>query len=1039
MVNISIDVTDLGGEARPGDKVVLWKPAAAGSSSHAGRVISTAPVDVFLTNGKASVPDVEPGEMRVLLQCRGVESQGPIDVTVPDGNGTVTLRSLIESQFEYAPPIVSAVQEAAANASASERAAIEAQVRSEAAADRADAKVDDAINNGANLVRNEVKQDADRAVAARQAATQSESNAAASETNAKQSETNAGDFAAVATTAATEAVDAMEAASEAVSSIGDSVSRAAASADSASRSEANAAQYESSAATHAQNATEAADKVGTAAELDAWAQAAQEAADRVGTAEQVGVWASEASSAVSRAEQAETNAKASETSAGSSATDAKASEDAAAASAVEAGSHAGSVQESADQAQAARDEVVPLAGQVAADASATAAHRAHVDDQVSAIDTAFTDSIPPYLQPDSPTGLAQTYGTKGYIYEAGGEVETLINPPRTDVTIRQELPHVTLEQVQALDPDATLDDTADWFVVQKHIADCAAGNVRSIRLPRGRYYMSRGVDFSALEYGTHVEASGVIFWATQPMDNMVLLRHAGNYWKARRFSIHGLELRGNYVAKNGISVDGVQEWSIDVRVHSCYTGFAMEDTWYGQISRESIIQDCLVGLAFNTGNAMEINTIGIDNLKINFSVDKSRFTDSPEADSIGISISTILAGIDFHAVVVEGMDYGVRYMPQRAGSGRMDGLVMFTGCYWEHIKKRVFDFSRVNEGGFTHAVNSLIIQGNRFHASPGVSVMGLGSLTMVGNQDHKIRFENFSSGPSRTSATIDANVEVAHEFSDRIANSRDQQLFINTLPAVPVNIDTDRFAKWGNSGVFPAGDAMVSTLGHANYQLGAPPAKLRGSNQQPSKYFVARSIMPRPVVFYPGSHGEPNGPVVQGEDDKWYMLRVAEGGAVEAREVRNVNRIDESAAARTAKELYLMRSKANLGTRHQVIDIHNPNNWVTLADVDGVRSWVDDESRVRVGTTAQALEAHSALYNGAHFADVSTGQTLLRTGDSYTFIDWYGSSTGFRVHGTIGQRPATPVEGLVFYDTSAGEYTVYRGDQWMPFTPHVTA
>ena len=66
MVNISIDVTDLGGEARPGDKVVLWKPAAAGSSSHAGRVISTAPVDVFLSNGKASVPDVEPDRKSVV-------------------------------------------------------------------------------------------------------------------------------------------------------------------------------------------------------------------------------------------------------------------------------------------------------------------------------------------------------------------------------------------------------------------------------------------------------------------------------------------------------------------------------------------------------------------------------------------------------------------------------------------------------------------------------------------------------------------------------------------------------------------------------------------------------------------------------------------------------------------------------------------------------------------------------------------------------------------------------------------------------------
>ena len=110
----------------------------------------------------------------------------------------------------------------------SERAAIQAQVRSEAAADRADAKVDDAINNGAELVRDEVKQDADRAVSARQAATQSESNAktsedkaatsesnaATSEANAKQSETNAGDFAAVATTAATEAVDAMERATD---------------------------------------------------------------------------------------------------------------------------------------------------------------------------------------------------------------------------------------------------------------------------------------------------------------------------------------------------------------------------------------------------------------------------------------------------------------------------------------------------------------------------------------------------------------------------------------------------------------------------------------------------------------------------------------------------------------------------------------------------------------------------------------------------------------------------------------------------------
>ena len=134
-----------------------------------------------------------------------------------------------------------------------------------------------------------------------------------------------------------------------------------------------------------------------------------------------------------------------------------------------------------------------------------------------------------------------------------------------------------------------------------------------------------------------------------------------------------------------------------------------------------------------------------------------------------------------------------------------------------------------------------------------------------------------------------------------------------------------------------------------------------------------------------------------------------------------------------------MKSKADVGTRHQVIEIYNPDNWVTLTEDDGARDWVDAVGRTRVGTTQQALEAYPSLSNGAHFADVSTGQSLLRTGESYTLIDWFGNATGFRVHGTIGQRPPTPTEGLVFYDTSAGEYTVYRSGQWVPFTPYVTA
>ena len=55
--------------------------------------------------------------------------------------------------------------------------------------------------------------------------------------------------------------------------------------------------------------------------------------------------------------------------------------------------------DAAARAEEVRAEVVPLADQVRTDATSTAANRKHVDGQVEAIDTAFTESVPPYLQP----------------------------------------------------------------------------------------------------------------------------------------------------------------------------------------------------------------------------------------------------------------------------------------------------------------------------------------------------------------------------------------------------------------------------------------------------------------------------------------------------------------------------------------------------------------------------------------------------------------------------------------------------------------
>ncbi|MGX1739891.1 hypothetical protein ACWIB8_12130 [Corynebacterium flavescens] len=263
MRDLTIDVTDLGGQAHPGDTVLLWKPDPSGSADVATRIISTAPRTVHLVAGKATVVAVEPGPMRVLLRCRGLEATEPVTVTVPDGNGPVTLRSLYEGQFQYEPPVVSAVQRAADRAADSERASLAAKIRAEAAADRADARVDEALTDGANLVRNEVKSDADRAVAAREGAQLAQSSAEGARDTAVQAATTAADDAVA--TAREELDGKVTAAAGSATDAAKSATAAGTAASNASSSASAASSSKTAAATSASDAQSSAGAAGTAA------------------------------------------------------------------------------------------------------------------------------------------------------------------------------------------------------------------------------------------------------------------------------------------------------------------------------------------------------------------------------------------------------------------------------------------------------------------------------------------------------------------------------------------------------------------------------------------------------------------------------------------------------------------------------------------------------------------------------------------------------------------------------------------------------
>lgn len=154
-----IDVTNVVGKTHPDDSVALYAPRVRGSADRAGGVVSTAARVVHLVDGQARVENVEPGPMVVEFHCANYLGGEPVEVVVPDGSGTVTLRSLIESKFKYAPSVQTAVEKAADRAADSERATITAQRKAEDAASKANAKVDGALSDAVGALRKQVQAD----------------------------------------------------------------------------------------------------------------------------------------------------------------------------------------------------------------------------------------------------------------------------------------------------------------------------------------------------------------------------------------------------------------------------------------------------------------------------------------------------------------------------------------------------------------------------------------------------------------------------------------------------------------------------------------------------------------------------------------------------------------------------------------------------------------------------------------------------------------------------------------------------------------
>ena len=607
---------------------------------------------------------------------------------------------------------------------------------------------------------------------------------------------------------------------------------------------------------------------------------------------------------------------------------------------------------------------------------------------------------------------------------------------KSDITIEEGLPEITLEDVKSVDNSATLSDSADWFVLQSYIDECARTKTRSIRIPEGTYYMSRGLDLSGLEYDSHVNAHGVKLQFVNQSDYAVLLEHRGNYWKGRRVNIEGLEIRGEYMCKVGVSVQGVQEWVLsNVRIHACHIGILMADTWYGDVNTMTIIENCLIGIDFGYRNTNEINTIGFNNIKLNASntlEQKQRFIPKNTGESdedydervsfIGVRLGGVIGGINFFKVTIEGHDYAYKYESKSRGSsgGVETGVFSIENNYLESIKKAFFDFRIPRDSNRVEYLYNLDIKGTRVHGTPKYpSYFTDGFYHITQNQSFDVIFRFV--GRSRLMATIDESVNLVDVIGMAyITKTR------NDMMANP-----QKFGLYGDRKKYPTSKTALPSIQDDEFKITPTFEGMTATSGGPYvKNHNILSVTTVPVTFA-RSFGNKNGPVIQSDDGRFHMLQVSNDGTLYTERIVNLNRLNYTLFAKTGKELYETIDDYELNDIVSCIDI---NEEVTLELVEGAKKWVV-AGAVAIGTSEELLKNPNTA---RRWFDVSTHQVVRMDGESvYRFVDWYGRATTTRAYSTLSQRPTNPPNDFIYYATDEKKYYKFTDGEYSEIQPNV--
>lgn len=296
-------------------------------------------------------------------------------------------------------------------------------------------------------------------------------------------------------------------------------------------------------------------------------------------------------------------------------------------------------------------------------------------------------------------GLEEEYATK--LTNLKTQMSDLSNinfKPNHDsnLTIQQAYTDVSLDEVQQLNKDATLQDSADWFFLQKTLNNYNLGfyNSGSKRLyfPSGTYKLSRPLQIPRMGLGV-LDFTGVTLTPFNNYNGYLI-----ELIKRDRDtpSIVNLFIDGNYKSK-GIRIDYSSFWTLDnVSVRRCYVGISIASSWYGDFLGSCCIKECITGILFECGDeedplCWEINTINFNNVSIGGATpsiiqDPLKFNLGSDTKSIGVNIQTRAYMPKLSGMTIEECDYGISFSDQQTS----------TNCFL-NLENMYFENNRIHD------------------------------------------------------------------------------------------------------------------------------------------------------------------------------------------------------------------------------------------------------------------------------------------------------------------------------------------------------